>query len=325
MGEHVSNDRPEQRLPRSPSVSVATYTWLDRACILVPALDAERSLGAVLEALRAAIPELERSIVVIDDGSRDATAGIAREHGVTVITSDGSTSDGSEGLDLKTSPGKRRSGGGGAAWGEAPILGHLGQSRSEPFRSDARTRAPPTPLGDSRNRGKGSALRAGLEYARARGKTVALTVDADGQHPAEEARRVLFATPNERALVLGVRDLVRDGAPRANRFSNGISNVFLSGFAQRRLRDTQCGLRRYPVAETLALRPRGEGYDFEAEVLLRAVWSGLEVVERPVHVHYPADRSTHFRVGRDVRRIIRTVLETVGEHWLRSLRRAGGA
>jgi hypothetical protein len=152
--------------------------------------------------------------------------------------------------------------------------------------------------------------------AEARGKTIAVTVDADGQHPAAEARRVLFSSPSEAALVLGVRDLARAGAPRANRFSNAISNFFLSRFAGRPLLDTQCGLRRYPIATTLALAPRGTGYDFEAEIILRAVFAGVEIAEEPIAVRYPEDRRSHFHVARDPWRIIRTVLSTMGERWL---------
>jgi glycosyltransferase involved in cell wall biosynthesis len=167
-----------------------------------------------------------------------------------------------------------------------------------------------------KNQGKGAALRAGFERAAQRGWTVAVTVDADGQHPPEEARRVLFAPHDEGALVLGVRDLVRDGAPRANRVSNGISNHFISRFARKELHDTQCGLRRYPIQETLALGPRGRGYDFEAEIILRASWAGLTVAEEPIRVLYPEDRSSHFRVARDPWRIVRTVVAALGEQWL---------
>lgn len=165
------------------------------------------------------------------------------------------------------------------------------------------------------NRGKGAALRSGLEAARAEGFTAALTVDADGQHPAEEAKRVLSAAgDDEDALVLGVRALARDGAPRKNIFSNGISNYFLSRFAERPLSDTQCGLRRYPVERTLALGARGTGYEFEAEVLLRAIWAGVRVVEQPIRVIYPEDRVTHFRIGRDPWRIIKAVVGATLEH-----------
>ena len=165
------------------------------------------------------------------------------------------------------------------------------------------------------NRGKGAALRTGLREARARGFRVALAVDADGQHPAASARAVLEASDDPRALVLGVRDLLRDGAPRANQISNGISNFFLSRFAGRPLRDTQCGLRRYPVRETLALGARADGFAFEAEVILRALSAKLPVVEVPVSVVYPSrdERRTHFHNVRDPASIVGTVVRTVLE------------
>jgi glycosyltransferase involved in cell wall biosynthesis len=172
----------------------------------------------------------------------------------------------------------------------------------------------------SRNRGKGGALVRGLEEALALGYGVALTVDADGQHPASSAAQLLTASDDPHALVLGIRDLVRDGAPSKNRVSNGISNFFLSLFTGTRLRDTQCGLRRYPVAKTLALRATASGYAFEAEVILRAFAAGLPVVEHEVAVYYPpeAERVTHFDSVRDPMRIVMTVV-----HTLYDLRREG--
>jgi glycosyltransferase involved in cell wall biosynthesis len=161
------------------------------------------------------------------------------------------------------------------------------------------------------NRGKGAALLTGMRAARDLGATTALTVDADGQHPAESARAVLEAAPDPRALVLGVRDLRSAGAPRKNRFSNGISNFFLSRFTGTRLLDTQCGLRRYPISETLALGAGAPGYAFEAEVLLRAVRAGLPLVQAPIEVLYPPERTTHFDSVRDPARIIVTVLRTL--------------
>jgi glycosyltransferase involved in cell wall biosynthesis len=166
-----------------------------------------------------------------------------------------------------------------------------------------------------RNRGKGAALRTGLLEASRRGYRVAVTADADGQHPADSAYTVLHASDDPRALVLGVRDLVRDGAPRSNQFGNAVSNFFLSTFAGRPLADTQCGLRRYPIDETLALRVRADGYAFEAEVVLRALARGLPLVEVPVPVRYdPADRArSHFRRLADPVRIVGTVTRTVLE------------
>jgi len=177
--------------------------------------------------------------------------------------------------------------------------------------------------GGGGNHGKGAALRTGLEEANARGKTLMVSVDADGQHRAADAARVLVAPAPPDTLVLGVRDLAGAGAPRANRFSNAISNHFVSRFAGRHLADTQCGLRRYPVAETLALGVRGERYEFEAEVLLRAAWAGLPIAFEPIKVLYPADRTTHFDVRRDPWRILATVLGTTAEHRYRRAKTAG--
>ncbi len=162
------------------------------------------------------------------------------------------------------------------------------------------------------NRGKGAALRSGFERALELGADAAVTVDADGQHPPEEAARVAHDPAPRSALVLGVRDLARDGAPKANRFSNAFSNRFLSWFGGRKLADTQCGLRRYPLPEVLSLGARSPGYAFEAETVLRAARRGWELVEVPVRVIYPpaAERVSHFHAARDPARIVYRVLES---------------
>ncbi len=164
-----------------------------------------------------------------------------------------------------------------------------------------------------RNRGKGVALRTGLAEAAQLGYQAALTVDADGQHPARAARAVLEASHDPNDLVLGVRDLARAGAPQANRLSNRFSNLVLSSFARTRLLDTQCGLRRYPIAAVLSLGCLSHGFAFEAEVLLRAVAAKIHVMHVPVEVLYPPEhqRVTHFDSVRDPARIVATVLRTM--------------
>ena len=163
------------------------------------------------------------------------------------------------------------------------------------------------------NQGKGCALRTGFQALYDAGAEAAVCVDADGQHPAEEAVRLARYPAARTALVLGVRDLVRAGAPRANVFSNRFSNRFLSFSLGRTLSDTQCGLRRYPLPETLALGGKAEGYGYEAELILRAVRLGWEVVEVPVRVIYPpeSERVSHFHSVKDPARIVYRVLYTL--------------
>ncbi|MDP9193465.1 MAG: glycosyltransferase family 2 protein [Acidobacteriota bacterium] len=56
----------------------------ERIAVIIPALNAERTLGQVVADARA---QLE-PVLVIDDGSRDATGDVARDAGATVIRHD---------------------------------------------------------------------------------------------------------------------------------------------------------------------------------------------------------------------------------------------
>src|SRR3954451_2172872 len=55
-----------------------------RTLIIIPALNEEESLPRVLDELRVQLPDFD--VLVVDDGSRDDTAVIARKHGVTVLS-----------------------------------------------------------------------------------------------------------------------------------------------------------------------------------------------------------------------------------------------
>jgi len=222
-------------------------------CAIVPAYDAGPSVGDVVRSLVRLWPE-PGAVIVVDDGSRDATVLEAERAGARVVR-------------------------------------------------------------HARNRGKGAALRTGLRFAHDAGFDVAVTVDADGQHRATDALDLLHCDAPAGALVLGIRDLVKAGAPRPNQLSNRISNYFLSRFAGRVLADTQCGLRRYPVAATLAADGGADGYAFEAEIILRAVASGIPIVEVPIEVIYPPEeqRVSHFHSVRDPARIIHRVVTTLVE------------
>jgi glycosyltransferase involved in cell wall biosynthesis len=222
-----------------------------RVCAVIPAYDAERNVGDVVRAVTRVWPERD-AVFVIDDGSSDQTAKVARDAG-------------------------------------ARVLSH------------------------KTNCGKGAALRTGMAAAANAGFDAAVTVDADGQHPAAEARRLIDVDGDPHAVLLGVRDLVRDGAPRANQISNRISNFFLSLFSGRPLADTQCGLRRYPLPLALTLGGRDDGYAYEAEIILRAIAGGVRLVEVPVRVIYPpaGERITHFHSVRDPARIVVRVVKTL--------------
>jgi glycosyltransferase involved in cell wall biosynthesis len=61
--------------------AIDSMQWLEKMCVLIPAYNAQWTLGAVLKEI---VP-LEVDTVVVDDGSSDETGRVASEHGVQLL------------------------------------------------------------------------------------------------------------------------------------------------------------------------------------------------------------------------------------------------
>lgn len=156
------------------------------------------------------------------------------------------------------------------------------------------------------NQGKGAAVLHGLEQAARAGFTHALTMDSDGQHPAEligDFMRRSAARPE--AMILG-RPVFDASAPlirvRGRRISNWWTNLETLGAG---VADSLYGFRVYPIA-ALAAVMHGQHwmrrFDFDTEAVVRLAWRGV----KPVNVDAPVKYLTaaeggvsHFRYGRD--------------------------
>ncbi len=145
------------------------------------------------------------------------------------------------------------------------------------------------------NQGKGTALETGMQAA-ADIADWAITIDADGQHNPQDALALLAAIPgNQRPIVVGVRQDMR-AAPWTSRAGRAFSNFWVRVSGGPRIADTQSGFRVYPIPETLGLAIHARRYQYEIEVLVKACWQGLPVIEAPVGVVYQSDipRISHF-------------------------------
>jgi hypothetical protein len=56
----------------------------DKVAVVIPAYNEEDNIGAVLPRIPATVCGVETAVLVVDDGSRDRTGDIAREHGAAV-------------------------------------------------------------------------------------------------------------------------------------------------------------------------------------------------------------------------------------------------
>ena len=154
------------------------------------------------------------------------------------------------------------------------------------------------------NRGKGIALVTALTWAQRHGFSHIVSVDADGQHLPEELPRFLEAAQADPyALHVGVRDM--EGAPGSSQFGRNFSNFWTWVETGHHVGDTQSGYRVYPVEPVLSLGVRGRRYEWEMEVIVRALWAGIAVRDVPCSVHYPdpEERVSSFRPFKDNVRI----------------------
>lgn len=156
------------------------------------------------------------------------------------------------------------------------------------------------------NQGKGAAVLRGLHDAETAGFTHVLTMDADGQHPAEKIPEFMaISAANPLALILGL-PVFDASAPalrlHGRKISNGLANLetLWQGIG-----DALCGFRVYPVAPLRDIMERGRWmrrFDFDPEAATRLCWRGLRPIniEAPVRYFRPEEGGvSHFNYFRD--------------------------
>jgi len=149
------------------------------------------------------------------------------------------------------------------------------------------------------NRGKGAAVKAGLQQALGLGFSHALQVDADGQHDLGNIPQLLdcmSAAPD--ALILGA-PVFGDDIPAIRKYGRKLTRLMIALEAGTlKLPDAMCGFRIYPVAATCALRSLCSRMCFDPEILIRAYWAGIPVQSVPTRVRYLSAEEggvSHFR------------------------------
>jgi glycosyltransferase involved in cell wall biosynthesis len=217
--------------------------------VFIPALNEEANLPDVLDELRAGLPDAD--VLVVDDGSTDRTADVAREYGALVLS-----------------------------FGE--------------------------------NRGLREGVAAGYRYAEEHAYAFVGRVDADGQHPVEELRRLLDRVrADECDVAVGSRFVSGEGY-EAHRYEPSASRRFGTAVLRRAMRfalgrpfhDATSGL--YAVnarAMPILARPFESGAP-EVEALLRLQQAGLRVDEVPVHMRERASGESKLQGKRAVELVV---------------------
>jgi glycosyltransferase involved in cell wall biosynthesis len=230
--------------------------------VFIPAWNEEENLPAVLEELATELPGAD--VLVIDDGSTDRTASVARERGAAVLS-----------------------------FGE--------------------------------NRGLRAGIAAGYREAQQRGYAFCGRVDADGQHPAAELRRLLeLVWSGACDVAVGSRFVAGEGYP-AYRYLPSPARRFGTALLRRAMRlrlgrpfgDATSGL---VAANANALPVLAEPSVRGAPVvvaLLRLDRAGLRVEEVPVNMRERSSGESKLRGGKAVRLVVTVIGTLFFFRWLR--------
>jgi glycosyltransferase involved in cell wall biosynthesis len=186
------------------------------------------------------------------------------------------------------------------------------------------------------NAGKGAAVLHGLQVARAAGFTHVLTMDSDGQHPAELVGEFMQTSMRHPAAMVLGRPVFDASAPllrvRGRRISNAWTQLETLGAG---IDDSLYGFRVYPIDPLIAVM-RGQRwmrrFDFDTEAVVRLAWRGVKPMNLAAPVRYLAAEEggvSHFRYGRDnllltwmhTRLMLEFVLRLPGLLWRRLRRR----
>jgi glycosyltransferase involved in cell wall biosynthesis len=156
------------------------------------------------------------------------------------------------------------------------------------------------------NMGKGAALLRGLDLAAQRGYTHALSMDSDGQHPAEFIPEFMAASMREPACMILGRPVFDESAPalrvKGRQVSNWWANLetLWAGIG-----DSLFGFRVYPIAPLRQVMHRERfmrRFDFDPEAVVRMSWMGIKAVNLPAPVRYFSVEEggvSHFNYLRD--------------------------
>lgn len=156
------------------------------------------------------------------------------------------------------------------------------------------------------NVGKGAAVKHGIDLAAAKGFTHALTMDSDGQHPAELVPAFMRASKaNPTCMVLG-KPVFDQNAPRlrvnGRRVSNWWANLETLWAG---IDDSLFGFRVYPIKPLREVMDRHHWmrrFDFDPEAVVRLCWHGVQPVNLDAPVRYYTREEggvSHFRYLRD--------------------------
>jgi glycosyltransferase involved in cell wall biosynthesis len=156
------------------------------------------------------------------------------------------------------------------------------------------------------NRGKGEAIKTGLEYWLGREVTWVTLLDSDGQHLPEEIDRFIAAAASVTRPAFFIGNRMNDVArmPFVRRVVNRYMSTRISRVCAQEIADTQCGFRMVHRQLIPDLLGGGHRFDYETEALIIVSRKGYRIESVPITTVY-TDQVSKIRPVRDALRFFK--------------------
>lgn len=142
------------------------------------------------------------------------------------------------------------------------------------------------------NRGKGAAIRTGIELAKQLNAESLVTFDGDGQHDPKDIASLLDTLDKGYDVALGVRPFDSQKMPTSKIVANVIANFVTLLLLGVKTSDSQSGLRAYSRKALDLIETRSDRYSYEPEVLKEIKRHHLRFQEVPVRTIYTQHSSS---------------------------------
>lgn len=136
------------------------------------------------------------------------------------------------------------------------------------------------------NRGKGAAVKTGIEAAKILGADIVVTIDADGQHNPADIKEMIDMVNDGFDVVLGSRLKNPKGMPFYKVCHNHIGNLCVWALYGLWVTDSQSGFRAYSKKAIDAIETKTDRYEYDSEVIREIYRNKLKFVEIPIEVRY---------------------------------------
>lgn len=172
------------------------------------------------------------------------------------------------------------------------------------------------------NKGKGRALKTGIEYImdNLSDHPYFITADADGQHLISDILRVREALEQKAHMVLTTRRF-KGKIPFRSMFGNLLSRFVFAMMTGKYFSDNQSGLRGFSMEQCEWLkRVEGEKYDYEMNVLYFAEKQLIPIKTINIDaVYIDNNKSSHFNPVKDTIRIYKQLFRSARGTFLSAL------